>query len=44
MSLLMQSNTLMDSRRLNVLNWQTRINLGQGLDLAYQEFKHEIGF
>jgi GDP-L-fucose synthase len=34
---------LMDSTRLNALGWQAKINLEQGLALAYQDFKHQIG-
>ena len=33
---------LMDSSRLNALGWQARVNLAQGLALAYQDFKHKI--
>ena len=29
---------LMDSTRLNALGWQAKINLEQGLALAYQDF------
>jgi GDP-L-fucose synthase len=29
---------LMDSSRLNALGWQAKINLEQGLALAYQDF------
>jgi len=32
----------MDSSRLNALGWQAKINLEQGLALAYQDFKHQI--
>jgi GDP-L-fucose synthase len=34
---------LMDSKRLNALGWKAKINLEQGLALAYQNFKHQIG-
>ena len=34
---------LMDSTRLNALGWQAQVNLEQGLALAYQDFKHQIG-
>ena len=34
---------LMDSTRLNGLGWQAKINLEQGLALAYQDFKYQIG-
>ena len=34
---------LMDSSRLNALGWQARVNLEQGLALAYQDFKSQIG-
>lgn len=33
---------LMDSTRLNALGWKAKINLEQGLALAYQDFKHKI--
>jgi GDP-L-fucose synthase len=33
---------LMDSSRLNALGWQAKINLGQGLAMAYQDFMHQI--
>ena len=32
---------LMDSTRLNALGWQAKINLEQGLALAYQDFKQQ---
>jgi GDP-L-fucose synthase len=32
----------MDSTRLNALGWQAKINLEQGLALAYQDFKHQF--
>lgn len=34
----------MDSSRLNALGWQARVKLEEGLVLAYQDFKHQIGF
>jgi GDP-L-fucose synthase len=33
---------LMDSHRLNALGWQAKVNLAQGLALAYQDFKQQI--
>jgi GDP-L-fucose synthase len=33
---------LMDSTRLNVLGWQAKVNLADGLALAYQDFKQQI--
>ena len=34
---------LMDSSRLNALGWQAKVNLEEGLALAYENFKHQIG-
>jgi GDP-L-fucose synthase len=33
---------LMDSHRLNALGWQAKVDLAQGLALAYQDFKQQI--
>ena len=33
---------LMDSTRLNALGWQAKVNLEQGLVLAYQDFMQQI--
>jgi GDP-L-fucose synthase len=33
---------LMDSSRLNALGWQARVNLEQGLKLAYQDFIQQM--
>ena len=33
---------LMDSSRLNALGWQPKVDLTQGLALAYQDFKQQI--
>ena len=33
---------LMDSNRLNALGWQAKIELEQGLTLAYQDFMQKI--
>jgi GDP-L-fucose synthase len=32
---------LMDSTRLNALGWQAKVNLEQGLELAYQDFMQQ---
>ena len=32
---------LMDSTRLNALGWQAKVNLEQGLALAYQDFMQQ---
>jgi len=34
---------LMDSARLNALGWQAKVDLVQGLAVAYQDFKQQIG-
>lgn len=36
------SRKLMDSTRLNGLGWQSQVNLRQGLELAYQDFKEQL--
>jgi len=33
---------LMDSSRLNALGWQAKVDLEEGLALAYEDFKHQI--
>ena len=33
---------LMDSTRLNALGWQAKMNLEQGLAMAYQDFMQQI--
>ena len=34
---------LMDSNRINALGWQAKVNLHDGLGLAYQDFLHQTG-